>query len=278
MKKNLTNRITTSFFLASLAIGGVASAQEVTLGEPSPQELGLLPPNDEASTACHTTLTSGAGATFMKVCVSNTGNIMQFESPATKEHIRVGDFHEGYSICSSGVNRAHDDGDASINFNLPVITQPNGPNTLPLTIVRASTNGWTLTQTYTRDSAELEITVTMKLQNFTGVSQSNVQLARFVDPDVDNITSTSNDKSAHSVWARSTGASPQQALSLNVATLATSHFTDIDSSCCSVPLNCSVNTSVAAPNSGDNGMLATYNLGTLSNGASKTVKFTYRRN
>src|SRR5512139_422610 len=52
---------------------------------------------DNLSATCHTTLTSGSGSTYMKICISNHGNLMQFESPyGSGDHIA----QEGYALCS----------------------------------------------------------------------------------------------------------------------------------------------------------------------------------
>jgi hypothetical protein len=42
--------------------------------------------------------TSASGVTFLKVCITERGNISHFEAPAGKVHLQV---REGYVLCSS---------------------------------------------------------------------------------------------------------------------------------------------------------------------------------
>ena len=89
------------------------------------------------SAVCHTTLTSGTGANFMRVCISNHGNLINFLSPSMSfDHISS----EGYAICdNSGAGEfvsGYDTGFSESGCGDPTISQPNGANTLPLTITR----------------------------------------------------------------------------------------------------------------------------------------------
>jgi hypothetical protein len=61
--------------------------------------MAILPAAPAAGTDCYATFTSGAGATAFNFCVTANGNVLSLESPAGAEHIRVGVFLEGYSIC-----------------------------------------------------------------------------------------------------------------------------------------------------------------------------------
>ncbi|HEX3033904.1 MAG TPA: hypothetical protein VHT73_02070, partial [Thermodesulfobacteriota bacterium] len=142
-----------------------------------------------ANTSCHTTLSSGSGANFMKICISNHGNPVQFESPKNFEHIRLGSIGEGYVVCSNltSVVHGYDAGFAESGFGPPTINQPNGSNTLPLTITRDTTDGvFRLKQTFSRDSNEKDVTITMTLTNISSSNRSDVILDRYFDGDIDN--------------------------------------------------------------------------------------------
>ena len=82
------------------------------------------------------------------------------ESPVAKNHISSakGLFRfEGYVVCGSGAN-AWDAGPSESGWGSPTISQPNGANTVPLTITRDTTNGkLRLTQRFTRDATEQEL-------------------------------------------------------------------------------------------------------------------------
>jgi hypothetical protein len=55
------------------------------------------------------------------------------------------------------------EGDES-GFGAAIINQPNGANTFPLTITPDTTDGFfRLQQTFSRDAAEKDVTITMKL-------------------------------------------------------------------------------------------------------------------
>jgi hypothetical protein len=244
-----------------------------------------------ANTACHTTLTSGAGLNFMKICISNHGNLVQFESPAGFEHIRLTDIGEGYIACSAVPNagidelaRGFDAGFAESGFGAPTISQPNGPNSLPLTITRSTTDGiFRLTQTFSRDAAEKDVTITMTLRNISASAQQKVLLSRYFDGDIDNSTSDLSATSFDSVWGHDT-----YGLMLTALTLSTGH-----SAVLSKFANWNPNGPAGTPRHGrfscrtfDNDPplpggdfvgWVTYNFGTLNAGASKTVKVLYRR-
>src|SRR4029077_13967785 len=101
-----------------------------------------------ADNDCFASLSSGSGLTLMKVCISKDGNLTKFESPAGFDQIGLGNlWRDGYSICTGNlpnfpnVPEGYDAGASEAGFGAPVIVQPNGPNTLPLTITRTTTDG-----------------------------------------------------------------------------------------------------------------------------------------
>ena len=143
---------------------------------------------------------SGTGTTYLKVCVSNTGNVTLFKSPWGMEHIRVIDgpgndlwadssAMEGFMVCRWDPNGwAPGVGDWvgyydfggfyptdpdypwrfwDYGWNAPHnISQPNGPNKFPLIVSRRSYDErFELKQEFTVDAQERELAMTMTLSN-----------------------------------------------------------------------------------------------------------------
>jgi len=217
---------------------------------------------------------SGSGATFYRPCVSIHGNIYSIQAPSGVEHVNVGNPIEGYGICSDS-GYVYDSGFAESGFGAQTITQPNGPNSLPLTITRTG-GGFRLTQTYALDKLQRKIDVTMAVRNTTSSAQTNVTIARFVDGDLDGTADFDiYDKSLDAVWGRES-----HALALQAITLAPSHdvaiesyaqlYTGLAGGVCSIPDN-------AGPTApGDWAGVASYYYPSIAAGTTKTVKFTYR--
>jgi hypothetical protein len=170
-------------------------------------------PEVEAATGCFSTHTFGAGLTRLDFCISNHGNIVQFACPETEEHIRVKHMllngqpvyqpREGYILCGGG-NAYYDVGFGESGWGAPAITQPNGPNTFPLTICRTTTDGnWTLCQQgHTRNTAEKELKFSMKLTNNTNSPQVATP-ERYFDGDFDGDAAEDiYDRTGNSVWGR----------------------------------------------------------------------------
>jgi len=148
---------------------------------------------------CFALLTSGAGPTLMTVCISQHGNLSKFESPAGFDQIGLGNlWRDGYSVCTGNlpnfpnVPEGYDAGASEAGFGPPVIVQPNGTNTLPLTITRTTTDGvYELKQSYAQDTAKRDIAITMKITRKSNADCGPggcppVRLARYFEGDVDN--------------------------------------------------------------------------------------------
>jgi hypothetical protein len=141
------------------------------------------------------------GYTFLKICVSERGNITHFESPAGKVHLRG---REGYAVCS-GVNDStvygFDAGMAESGWGPPTVSQPNGGDMLPLTIERDSVDGVVrLTQTFTINAGARELQVKVSVKNLSAVAITP-RLARYFDGDIDDTASDDRyDRSSASVW------------------------------------------------------------------------------
>ena len=149
-------------------------------------------PPEPLSTEMFSCWISGSGDNYMKACVSKHGNLTSFQSPAGREHIRVGKVIEGYTLCwnennpSGALHEYIDLGDEEDGWQEPYnIHQPNGKNTLPLTIYRKSTDGLLeLEQKFARDSAELDLTITMTIYNRSNRTMLGARLFRTADFDV----------------------------------------------------------------------------------------------
>jgi len=142
-----------------------------------------------ASTACQSTFNFGSGQTLFNFCISANGNLVQFTSPEGFEHIREGFIGEGYGVCDFTQKKSYfnyAEGGTSGNWRTPVITQPAGPNTFPLTITRTTSDGiFTLTQSYSRNTSERIAKIAMTIRNNTG-GPKTVYLIRFADIDANN--------------------------------------------------------------------------------------------
>jgi hypothetical protein len=213
----------------------------------------------------------------MIVGISVHGNIMRFESPIGREHIRNGTFTEGYLISNFDPSEAihgYDIGFTEAGFGGAIINQPNGPNRLPLTITRTTTNGrFRLTQKYAFDKAENECLITMTVRNNGPGIIRNVWLERMCDFDIEqNVTGSfvnNFSRTRDAVSADNTGGSGMllQALSTN------GHVTIVDNSIEATTFG----SGIASPDSLDGVARVVYFLGDIAAGKSKTVIFGYRR-
>jgi hypothetical protein len=158
-----------------------------------------------ASGTCFATLASGAGANALTVCLSDHGNIVQWTTPAGAEHSTKND---GYVLCSQAAAAPIVHGwDAGIStedgFGPPVIDQPNGANTLPLSITRTTDDGvFMLEQRFSRDGTEKDLTIAMKVTNLGRTSRSGVRLARYfgMSPNRDNNSPNNASTTSDSVF------------------------------------------------------------------------------
>lgn len=142
----------------------------------------------ETTTTCFATFSTGAGPTLFKWCVTQNGNVVSLESPAGMEHIYMGSITEGYGVCDLITKVEYYDYAqiGAVGFGPPTIVQPNGANTLPLTITRWTEDGfWTLAQSFAYIPAERIVRVTMRLENNSGIVK-RAYLARFVDFDANS--------------------------------------------------------------------------------------------
>jgi hypothetical protein len=237
------------------------------------------------TTDCYSTHTFGAGVNKFSFCISSTGNILHLESPASFRQIEI---LEGYALCSSKGTHAWStaaDGNTWATFTY---FQPNGTNTLPLTITGTGIRGeLQVAQTFEANFEEREIKITTTIKNISSVSFSAVRWARYFDGDLSNDREDDlYDSDADSVWGRDSGTGTgHHGIMLSALTLAVSHTQAVENwsdwnpstglpstakTC--TPIVRSVPTAL-----GDYIGRLTYNLGSLAAGQSRTVKVVYRR-
>lgn len=151
---------------------------------------------------CQSTFTSGNGVSYMSFCTTQNGNVSKFESPSGLNQLHQGG--EGYGMCdlTNGNYAGYYDlgiyGD--LGWQASTLTQPNGPNTFPLTIMRTTADGvWTLKQVFSRNTTTPAVKITMTLTNNSAVSRK-VQVERLADIDADGYN-TGNYLDADSVGA-----------------------------------------------------------------------------
>lgn len=258
---------------ALLATGGLVHAQQSI-----PQENSFSPQAEP----CFTTLTSGNGDHYMRVCVSATGNVVRFRTGAF-EHLRVGVPMEGYVLCLPDTSYAPA-WDVGIDEDLmgpASILQPNGPNTFPLTITRIARPGgqsFRVSQTFERNIYEHELKITMRVTNLSGADVPGLRLERFFDADIagdwdDDVF----------VAARDTVVSLEpggKGVSLTATTFDRSHDTGIRSffvwDSGNWRVDCRQHDVVGPTAPGDYVGSAGYDLGSINAGASRTVRFVYR--
>ncbi len=192
--------------ILALAVAGQAVANEQSKDEKALSDKNAVTGQAPGMLASQQCFSSGNGVTFLKVCITDNGNISWFESPSGKVHLQQ---REGYAVCSSGIpgNGAIVHGfDANIVANgwgNPAISQPNGAGTFPLIITRQSLDGVIqLKQTFTRNTVERGIDVQLDLKNMTAMYLYNVFLSRYFDADADGAITNLFDKTHDSTWAR----------------------------------------------------------------------------
>jgi hypothetical protein len=185
MKRLLRNAI----MLMSLAAAGQAFAQHLANGQGQVNDKNAVNAQAITMLAPQRCFSSGSGWTFLKICITDNGNISWFESPAGKIHLQN---REGYSVCSNlnGANPATVHGfDANIAANgwgTAVVSQPNGAGTLPLLITRQSLDGYVqLKQTFTINSSQRGVDVRIDIKNISGLVLPSVVMTRYFDGDID---------------------------------------------------------------------------------------------
>ena len=234
------------------------------------------------STTPYRTFSSGAGLSLFRWVISTHGNIIDLESPAGFSHLQDA---EGYVVSmntSIGAIRYYDAGFVESSFcsgNIrswsPTVFE-SGVNANGTTLRRQTCDGaWELTQTFTMNAINHELTVTMTLKNTSGFNYTGVQLARYFDGNIDSDYSDDVfSRTFDSVEGRD---STLDLLSLTAISFDTSHTTAIHTFNGWDPSLAS-QASLASPTAkGDYVGRVTYSLGTINNGTQKIVKVLYKR-
>ena len=283
--------------LVLLLVGGVAASKQredqSTTSSESPTTTTDKSGGDVSieSTTQKASFTNGSGANYLRVAVSDHGNLTGFESPFGIFQNSGG---EGYALCSNAGATVHgyDVAGSEAGFGTPTFAQPNGAGTFPLTVTRNTTDGkFKLTQVWAKpDAVEKDVTVTMTVQNLSSSTINNVFLNRGGDFDIGTTTQDWGALTGDSAfqWDDRIGGSdsPATGLRLTALTFATSHGPDIDTFSQWNPqgtenraLHCDDFTELTPTTTGtrDLAMRVVYKLGNLSAQQSKTVKYEYGR-
>jgi hypothetical protein len=165
--------------LPATASSGAAGLQAVHRAYKTPPER-----------ACQTTIAEGKKSSFFGFCVTANGNIASLRGPGKKrtgtEQIGAG---EGY--CVRPYKTGYDSelyydvgGLGAAGWGAPTLHQPGGPNTLPLSITRTSSDGrLRLTQEFEFFYEDRRVDVTISLTELTP-SGGVFFLTRVFDGDV----------------------------------------------------------------------------------------------
>jgi hypothetical protein len=211
------NPLFTLLMFALLLQTAVCTAQATSMSRDTtsntPVRRNQPSPGKPLSDTCFSTYASGSGPTYFKWCVTENGNVVSIESPKGIEHIRGANIQEGYSICDfTPITPLYywdfaDAGDSG-NWNAPVIVQPNGPNTFPLTIQRRTADGmFELDQKFSQNTAERIITIKMTVYETgcIGTCGAGLYVFRYANIDANNTNMNWFDQGADSAWGYNSG-------------------------------------------------------------------------
>jgi hypothetical protein len=243
---------------------------------------------------CYTTLKSGSGGHYTRVCISSSGNITAYESPAGVEHIRVLDPLEGYRVCrGDGWAPMYDSGSQEYGFDESSsgisIYQPNGRNTLPLRITRSGFNRLQVSQEFfftklAYGPADLRIVV--KVTNRGTQTIDNVWIQRFFDADVNGDIQDDRAYATGSTVAITDPNGTARGLSLSAGILDKSHWTDasfyqtiLRHAESGESTECVPHADYPRTEQGPADLmgLVNYSVGSVGPGLTRTVAFIYRR-
>jgi hypothetical protein len=242
------------------------------------QEQSAQVAEGEASTNCFSSHTLGK----FRVCISEHGNVVKMESPLGTEHIRVGTIYEGYAICAAPSIFAapaisHDAASVEAGFTASITIVQPVPNAFPLTITRTTTSGLQFIQSFSGDSLEGDLTITMTVRNLSGATKFNVRLDRYFDGDIN--TTPGSDlyaRTLDSVWGYENNSNGVMLRDLQLLPAA-AHTTAVHSFVAFVPASCGQASAVTPTAAGDFVGRLSYSFGTMLANSSKSVKINYAR-
>jgi hypothetical protein len=275
-------RTLTSIAMATLCVS-LCLLASTTASAQTEQATGLVETPESIESTCPPaqTFTFGSGATRFSFCISTHGNVQNLVSPSASKHITTA---EGYIVCGSGFNNSWDTGsdDESYGWNEPIaVSQPGGPHTFPLTIIRQSTDGrFQLRQVFDWEPEQRELFITMVLKNTSAAAITNLMLARYFDGNIDDQWNNIYDGDSDSVWGRNPSSGARHGLMLSALSLAQPHMAGVEreTDWFYSKTICPTTEWTGPPLSNNDyvGRL-TFKLGTLNPGQIKTVKVLYRR-
>jgi hypothetical protein len=223
----------------------------------------------DSPTACSYTFTTGSGPTYLQSCVTTSGNVQEFQSPAGIQNIYSNT--EGYGFCDGNTQVRYYDwgpgyGDSG-NWLAPVTLSHTATS---VKIQRTTSDGvWTLTQTFTQSAPNVNLKVSMALKNNSAVARTAF-LSRWVDVDAGGQTANSFDSTYPSVFGyvqSRYGLAMRTAPVVNVNTYVTT-VAALD------PCNFAP-TLVAQPANGDYAILLAHLFPGIAKGATVTHTFTF---
>jgi len=228
------------------------------------------------------TVTSGSGATLHTISFDANGSLEWFEAPATVTPIDTNSV-EGYGVCSdyTGSSAPHGftlRGIVDVGWSSATVSQPGGPNTYPVSYTRSSVDGAVeLTQEFTGLVGYRALNIVMKVKNLTGSTIPNMKISRFFGITVLNPIFWDN--TFDGVNARLEAPAPLLGFQAtnNTKTFTLTASTELYTAFSG---GCDANQAIAAQpvgvQTGGVGRMD-YNVGSLSPGQTKIVRFQYRR-
>jgi hypothetical protein len=138
-----------------------------------------------ASTDCYATFQNTKGPNAMSYCITANGNVLQIQGEGRSQ---LGAY-EGYEVVvndpfTGDQTSYYDYAVSESHFGASQIIQPNGPNTLPLKIIRQSSvsPNLTLEQNFRKDGTDSSILlVDMKVTFFQDWPRVRILLSRSAD-------------------------------------------------------------------------------------------------
>jgi hypothetical protein len=231
---------------------------------------------------CAFPVSFGSGATYFKVCISDLGRVTDFIAPQGVDQLfppdGAGGYYNSFYLCDGRHGTYYGDGLGDFVQSAPP-SQPGGPGSLPLTIVlRTFDNLWELKHVFTWKTGELELNIAETLTN-RGGSVGSVSLARAFDTSIDNDDAGDiGDRSLVAVTMRDRPAAENSTGNMLTLT-ALNKNTPLTTSVTPYSAGDGCNPGTYPTPSGPSDLMfnVTYNAGSFTAGAKKTMKFQLRR-
>jgi hypothetical protein len=240
----------------------------------------------EASGSCTSTETSGTGAQLFATCVTDTGNVRKFVTPAGVDSFAAAGSGDSYSICDSETGGSSSArawsrwGVDESNFSYPITHAPT------VNVRKTADGRYTLTQTFVRDVTERQLVITMTLRNNGPGPVGGVTLQRAADINAGGTPSSdiffsSYDSISAVDFNVSAGPGYGQGMMMSVLTPEIRHSTSVASYSNFNAIDfdsCSTRFSPENPSPpGDYVGVIRFLFDNIAAGESKTVKIVYQR-